>query len=64
MSFCPLCGHGQGNGGDPCARCERAEMEAEREAERSPFLQEGVEVDMPLGVVDAPNVAVRSQKSK
>jgi len=56
MSFCPLCGRGGGNGGDPCARCERAEMEAEREAERTPFLPEdttggGVGVDMTLQVV-------------
>lgn len=29
MSFCPVCGKGQGNGGDPCARCEAREQRAE-----------------------------------
>lgn len=29
MSFCPLCNAGQGNGGDPCAKCEAREQRAE-----------------------------------
>lgn len=29
MSFCPLCNKGQGNGGDPCAKCEAREQRTE-----------------------------------
>lgn len=29
MSFCPICGQGSGNGGDPCRACEGREARAE-----------------------------------
>lgn len=29
MSFCPNCGKGHGNGGDPCAKCEAREVHLE-----------------------------------